>query len=64
MLRYTLLLHRLRSTGEGLPGALLRPDPPKSPFATITPEELRRPQGPRTGVNAIIGAWPGEETRR
>jgi hypothetical protein len=25
-------------------------------------ESLRQPQGPRTGVNAIIGQWPGDES--
>jgi hypothetical protein len=24
--------------------------------------EYRKPQGPRTGINALIGAWPGDET--
>jgi hypothetical protein len=23
---------------------------------------FRQPQGPRSGVNAIIGRWPGDET--
>jgi hypothetical protein len=23
---------------------------------------LRQPQGPRSGINAILGAWPGDET--
>jgi hypothetical protein len=23
---------------------------------------LRRPQGPRSGINAIIGRWPGDES--
>jgi hypothetical protein len=23
---------------------------------------LRRPQGPRSGINAVIGRWPGDET--
>lgn len=25
-------------------------------------EDLRRPQGPHSGINAVIGAWPGDET--
>jgi hypothetical protein len=30
-----------------------------------TPDELqslRQPQGPRSGINAIIGRWPGDES--
>ena len=33
-------------------------------FRSIEPAELRRPQGPRSGVNAIFGRWPGEESER
>jgi hypothetical protein len=25
-------------------------------------QDARRPQGPRSGINAIFGAWPGDET--
>jgi hypothetical protein len=28
----------------------------------IDSRELRKPQGPRTGLNAIIGRWPGDES--
>ncbi|MBW3569853.1 MAG: hypothetical protein KY467_01990 [Gemmatimonadetes bacterium] len=35
---------------------------PRPVFGTADPRELRRPQGPRSGINAIIGAWPGDET--
>jgi hypothetical protein len=31
-------------------------------FRIIDGANLRQPQGPRSGVNAIIGRWPGEET--
>jgi hypothetical protein len=31
-------------------------------FHPIDVAELRRPQGRRSGVNAIIGAWPGDES--
>ena len=27
----------------------------------LTTSELRKPQGPRSGVAAIIGRWPGDE---
>jgi hypothetical protein len=29
---------------------------------TLDVRALRRPQGPRSGVNAIIGEWPGDES--
>jgi hypothetical protein len=35
---------------------------PRPLFAPADPRELRRPQGPRSGINAVIGAWPGDET--
>jgi hypothetical protein len=35
---------------------------PRPLFGVTDVPELRRPQGPRTGINAIIGAWPGDET--
>ena len=31
-------------------------------FRSLDTVELRRPQGPRSGVNAIFGRWPGEES--
>lgn len=31
-------------------------------FRSLDSTELRRPQGPRSGVNAIFGRWPGEES--
>jgi hypothetical protein len=31
-------------------------------FHSIEVAELRRPQGPRSGVNAIFGRWPGDES--
>ncbi len=36
-----------------------KPRPRDTGFA---PRELIRPQGPRSGLNALIGAWPGEES--
>ncbi|HEU0300522.1 MAG TPA: hypothetical protein VFR37_13725, partial [Longimicrobium sp.] len=35
---------------------------PRPLFAAMDARELRRPQGPRSGVKAILGAWPGDET--
>lgn len=31
-------------------------------FDVADARDLRRPQGPCTGINSIIGAWPGDET--
>ena len=31
-------------------------------FRIMDTASLRQPQGPRSGVNAIIGRWPGEES--
>ncbi len=31
-------------------------------FQVMETAELRQPQGPRSGVNAIIGQWPGDES--
>ena len=35
---------------------------PRPLFADLPRRELYREQGPRSGINALIGAWPGEET--
>jgi hypothetical protein len=35
---------------------------PQPLAASFTTHELRRPQRPRSGVNALIGQWPGDET--
>jgi len=35
------------------------PTPIARPMVAL---ELRRPQGPRSGLNAVFGKWPGEET--
>lgn len=35
---------------------------PTSLEATIDPRTLRVPQGPRTGIDAIFGQWPGDES--
>jgi hypothetical protein len=44
------------------PDLALWSEPPRPLFATMDTQALRRPQGSRSGLNAIIGAWPGEET--
>lgn len=31
-------------------------------FQVMDAASLRQPQGPRSGVNAVMGRWPGEET--
>ncbi len=35
---------------------------PSPPSETLDLADLRRPQGPKSGVAAIIGRWPGDET--
>jgi hypothetical protein len=35
---------------------------PRPLFAPLDLREVMRPQGPTTGINAVIGAWPGNET--
>lgn len=35
---------------------------PQPLFAELDNRELYRPQGPRSGLNAIFGKWPGDET--
>lgn len=46
--------------GENEPSIFSRmPSPPRSKFDTT---KLRKPQGPKSGISAIIGKWPGDET--
>jgi hypothetical protein len=35
---------------------------PRPLFTDLARKELYREQGPRSGINAVIGAWPGEES--
>jgi hypothetical protein len=35
---------------------------PRPILAAFEPRALREVQGPRTGLNKIIGEWPGDET--
>lgn len=35
---------------------------PTPPGTKIDVSKLRRPQGPKSGISAIIGKWPGDET--
>lgn len=35
---------------------------PRSIGKTASPSDLREPQGPRSGLNALIGRWPGDES--
>jgi hypothetical protein len=44
------------------PDLALWSEPPRPLFAAMDLQEARRQQGPRSGINALIGAWPGEET--
>lgn len=42
--------------------AALWAEVPKPLNLPLDLQGLRRPQGPRTGLNAMIGKWPGDET--
>lgn len=44
------------------PGLALWSESPRPLFRGLDAPELRRAQGPRSGINAIVGAWPGDET--
>lgn len=44
------------------PDLVLWSEPPRPLFATLDAQSLRKPQGARSGLNAVVGAWPGEET--
>lgn len=35
---------------------------PRPLFTSLLRKDLQREQGPRSGLNAVIGAWPGEES--
>ena len=35
---------------------------PRPTAGCLDPRKLRQPQGPRSGVSALFGQWPGEET--
>ena len=53
--------HTTRLTGARAQGARIPAGVPTPLFHPIDVAELRRPQGRRSGVNAIIGKWPGDE---
>ena len=36
--------------------------PTSRPGRTGAPQDFRVPQGPQSGLNAIIGKWPGDES--
>jgi hypothetical protein len=42
--------------------AALWSGPPRPLFAPLGPVDLRVPQGARSGVAAIFGQWPGDES--
>jgi hypothetical protein len=48
--------------GASEPDLALWSEPPKPLFSGFAALELRRQQRPRTGINAVIGTWPGDET--
>lgn len=48
------------SEGDGQPSLFSKM--PQVTQAKLDQRKLRRPQGPRSGMAAIMGAWPGDET--
>lgn len=42
--------------------AALWTEEPRPLFTDVPRKDLYREQGPRSGINAVIGAWPGDET--
>jgi hypothetical protein len=46
----------------GEPDLALWSESPRPLFGGMDAQTLRRPQGARSGINAVIGAWPGDET--
>jgi hypothetical protein len=48
------------AVGEGVSSLFSRVPEPRE--IDVSVRALRKPQGPTTGVNAIFGRWPGEET--
>lgn len=46
----------------GAPDLLLWSETPRPIFGGYDGAQLRRQQGARTGLNAVVGGWPGEET--
>ncbi|MBI3099532.1 MAG: hypothetical protein HYY93_15095 [Planctomycetes bacterium] len=46
-----------------IPGSRrVRPQVSASKDAALDPRTLMQPQGPKTGLNAIFGRWPGTES--
>jgi hypothetical protein len=50
------------SIGPAAPGGAVFSESPRPVFAPLDERSLHRTQGPRSGVAAVIGQWPGEET--
>jgi len=50
------------SVGPAGPNASIWSAVPRSLSATLDTRELHQPQGARSGIAAIIGQWPGDET--
>lgn len=48
------------TSGEGEPSLWSRV--PRASTTTVNMSKLHKPQGPRSGMAAIIGKWPGDET--
>jgi hypothetical protein len=56
--------HAIRLTGSRAKGARLSvlSMEPKPLFPTLDTRALHRSQGPKSGVAAVFGRWPGDES--
>lgn len=57
-----LLRVEAESIDDGANASSLFSTPPVASGSRLDPNRLRKPQGPRSGMAAIMGRWPGDET--
>jgi hypothetical protein len=57
-----LLRVEAESIEDGTNASSLFSTPPVASGSRLDPNRLRKPQGTRSGMAAIMGRWPGEET--
>jgi hypothetical protein len=57
-----LLRVEAESIDDGASASPLFSTPPVASRSRLDPNRLRRPQGTRSGMAAIMGRWPGDET--
>jgi hypothetical protein len=57
-----LLRVEAESIEDGANGSSIFSTPPVASASRLDPNRLRKTQGPRSGMAAIMGRWPGDET--